>query len=88
MPRPDLTIFLYMPYEYACILKQHRNERPDGHESSKEHLMNAEKAYLELAERYDYKIVNCVKDGLIRSKEEIADEVYEIVNEFVKKKTK
>ena len=88
MPRPDLTIFLYMPYEYACILKQHRNERPDGHESSKEHLMNAEKAYLELAERYDYKIVNCVKDGLIRSKEEIADEVYEIVNEFVKKKAK
>ncbi len=88
VPRPDLTIFLYMPYEYACILKQNRAEKPDGHENSKEHLINAEKAYLELAEMYNYKIVNCVKDGLIRTKEEIAEEVYEIVNEYVNNKTK
>lgn len=88
MPRPDLTIFLYMPYEYACILKKNRQETPDGHESSKEHLLNAEKAYLELAEKYNYKVVNCVKDGIIKTKEEIAEEVYEIVNEYIKKRTK
>ena len=88
LPRPDLTIFLYMPYEYACILKKNRNEAPDGHEMSQEHLLNAEKAYLELVKRYNYNVVNCVKDGVIRSKEDIAEEVYEIVKNYVNLKEK
>ena len=28
LPRPDAVIFLYMPYEYASILKQSRKETP------------------------------------------------------------
>lgn len=88
LPRPDLTIFLYMPYDYACILKQNRKELPDGHETSKEHLLNAEKAYLELAKRYNYVIINCVENGKIKSIEEINDEVYQCVKEFLQVKEK
>ena len=88
VPKPDLTIFLYMPYEYASILKQNRLETPDGHEMSKEHLLNAEKAYLELAKRYNYHIINCVKDGNIRTKEDIAQEVYDVVNNYISLKKK
>lgn len=85
LPRPDLTIFLYMPYEYALELKKNRTEL-DQHELSKEHLINAEKAYLELAKKYNFKLINCVRDGKIRTKEDIHEEVYDIVKVF--KKTK
>ena len=88
MPKPNLTIFLYMPYDYACILKKNREEAPDGHEMSKEHLLNAEKAFLELAQKYNYQIVNCVKEGNIRTKEDIAEEVLEIVKNYVNSKAK
>ena len=42
LPRPDAVIFLYMPFEYAAILKQSRAESADQHEASKEHLERAD----------------------------------------------
>lgn len=83
LPKPDITIFLYMPYEYACELKKNRNEL-DQHELSKEHLENAEKAYLELADLHHYKIINCVKDGILRTKEDIHEEIYNYIKEKIK----
>lgn len=80
IPRPDLTILLYMPYKYACKLKENRKELPDEHESNEEHLLLAEKTYLELAELYNFKIVNCVENNRIKSIEEIHEEVFKIVH--------
>ena len=54
LPRPDAVIFLYMPFEYAAVLKKNREETPDQHESNKAHLKQAETAYLELTEKYGY----------------------------------
>lgn len=83
LPKPDMNIFLYMPYEYACELKRNRNEL-DQHEISKEHLENAEKAYLELAHLHNYKIIDCVKNGVLRTKEDIHEEIYKYVKEKIK----
>ena len=58
LPKPDMTFLLYMPYQYSLMLRERRAEAGDGHEMSKEHLINAEAAYLELAELYDYIVVN------------------------------
>ena len=80
LPKPDITIFLYMPYEYALELKKNRNEEPDQHEANKEHLMNAEKAFLELAELYNFKTINCVENKKIKSKEQIHEEIYNLLN--------
>ncbi len=77
LPRPDAVIFLYMPYEYAAILKQSRKETPDQHESSKEHLKQAERAYLELTEIYNYIKIDCVKNDVIRTIDDINKEVVE-----------
>lgn len=79
LPRPDKTILLYMPYEYACILKKKREELPDEAESNEEYLRLGEKAYLELAELYNYDVINCVQDNKIRTIEEISDDVYRLV---------
>lgn len=87
LPHPDITIFLYMPYEYALKLKKNRTEL-DQHELSKEHLLNAEKAYLELAYKYNFKVINCIEDNKIRSIEDINDEIYSIISDYLNKKIK
>jgi dTMP kinase len=79
LPKPDITILLYMPYECSLELKRNREETPDQHENDEQHLRNAEKAYLELARSYDWDIVNCIKNDQIRSIEDINDDVYNIV---------
>jgi len=76
LPRPAAVLFLYMPYEYACILKKSRAEAPDQHEANKEHLKNAEDAYLELTDLYNFIRIDCVKDDAIRSINEIHEDVY------------
>lgn len=34
LPRPDKTLLLYLPYEYACELKKNRKETPDEAEKT------------------------------------------------------
>ena len=84
LPRPDAVIFLYMPFEYAAILKKNREETPDQHESNKAHLKQAETAYLELTEKYGYKKITCVKDDIIRTIDDINDEVVKTIKEIIK----
>lgn len=84
LPKPDKTILLYLPYEYACELKKNRKELPDEAESNVEYLKRGENAYLELADLYNYDIINCVKNNQIRTIEDINKEVYTKVKKLVK----
>jgi len=81
--KPDLVIFLYMPYEYSLKLKTNRTEKPDQLEASEQNQRDAERAYLEIAELYDFKIIKCVKNGKIKTSEEIHEEVYSIVQKYI-----
>lgn len=83
LPRPDAVMFLYMPYEFATILKKARKDGADQHESSQEHLQNAEQAYLELTKLYDFIKIDCVKDGAIRTIDDINEEVLERVKNII-----
>lgn len=85
LPKPDKTILLYLPYEYACELKKNREELPDDVENNTEYLKNSEKTYLELSKLYHYDVINCVGNNQIRSVEDINDEVYLVVKEFIEK---
>lgn len=80
LPRPDQVILLYMPYEQTCELKKKRKEKTDESETNENYLRRGEKAYLELAELYNYNIINCVEDNQIRTIEEISEDVYQAVN--------
>ena len=55
LPHADIKVFLHMPYEASIKLKESRvkSEKLDQHERSKEHLIHAERAYLELAKKYN-----------------------------------
>jgi len=85
---PDIKIFLHMPTEYAALLKAIREEKLDEHEQNGDYLKRAENAYIEVANKYDFITIECIKDmngkvslENIKSKEEINNELYEIVKE-------
>lgn len=88
IPKPDLTIFLHMPYEAACDLKGNRLEL-DQHESNMHHLKKAEATYVELVELYKWQTINCLNTDVyvdkhnIKAVEQIGDEVYNRVNESI-----
>lgn len=84
LPRPDLVLFLYMPYQYTIELRNKRGEAPDEVEKDVEYLHNAEETYSMMAEKYNYDIVHCVKDERIRTIEEISDDVYSLVKNKLK----
>lgn len=79
LPKPDIAVFLHMPTEKAQILKEGREEAADGHEKDIDHLKHAEESYVELAKRYNMHEVKCVHEDIIRSIDDINDEVYNYV---------
>ena len=83
LPHPDLTIFLHMPYQKILKLKNIREEESDLAESNIDHLKNAEETYLELADIYNFKTINCTKDNEIRTIEDISKEVCNIIDNFM-----
>ena len=85
LPRPDFTIFLYMPYQKVAELRNGRAEPSDQHEANPLHIRNAEHAYLELAEMHNYHKIDCVdKKGKLRDVESIQEDVYNIVKKELK----
>ena len=85
LPKPDITIFLHMPYEVACKLKESRKEKPDEHEQNKTHLIMAEQSYLELAQKYKFEIIQCSENKKPKDKEEINKSIYNIIKPLLNK---
>lgn len=79
LPKPDKTIFLHMPYEYSRILMKNRKVLDEAEKSPK-HLKQAEEAYIELSQLYNWDVVKCVRNDTIKSIEEINDEIFNIIN--------
>ena len=86
LPKPDIAIFLHMPTDKAKILKENREEKPDGHEKDIKYLENAEKAYLELSLKYHMKTIECVKNDMIREISDISNDIFDYVLENIEHK--
>lgn len=82
LPKPDIAIFLHMPTEKAIELKKNCQEEADGHERDINHLKMAEKAYIELAQKYKMHVIECADDQ-IRSIEDINNEIYDFIKEKI-----
>lgn len=74
LPKPDQTIFLHLPYQYSCELRKNR-EFLDGNEKGVEHLKNAEEAYVELSELYNWDRIECIENDRLKTIEEIHQEI-------------
>ena len=78
LPEPDLVLLLDLPAETAFRLIEGRGERRDIHEQQ-DFLTRAEECGLAAAARYGWRVVSCMAAGALRSREEIAAEIYEAV---------
>lgn len=86
IPKPDATIFLYMPADIAQTLIDKKDPRAytkgkkrDIHEADITHLQNALNAYLYVAKKYKWQTIECYKNKKILSIEDIHKKVYSIV---------
>lgn len=79
LPKADIKVFLHMPYNVSLILKENRKEKLDQHELSKEHLIMAEKSYLEITSIYDFKTIECSLNDSPRLIEDINLELFDYV---------
>ena len=91
IPKPDLTILLFMPCEIAQKLVDSKGVRAyvggqkrDIHEADLQHLKDAEAAYLELVEKEGWKLINCSENGAPLPIEVIHKKVYAVVSEYLK----
>ena len=78
LPQADIKIFLHMPYKYEFELKKKRKFL-DQNELDDNYLINVEKSYLEIVEKYNFKIIECVKNDELRTIEDINKEIYNYV---------
>lgn len=83
LPRPDLTIFLYMPFEKGIELKSKMNPPKDEVEKDYNYLKNSEESYLQLAKLYHWKKIDCVENGNLKSIEKIHEEIYTIIKKVL-----
>ena len=84
IPSPDVTIFLEVPVEITLDLINKRSEETgreiDIHEN-REHLTKAYSAALYSAKALNWKTIHCAHNGKMRSREDIAEEIYTYVKE-------
>lgn len=79
LPKPDQTIYLHVPYQYNLELLKNRKEC-DEHEKDPEYLKRSEEAYIELSELYGWDRIECIKDGKMKSIQEIHEEIMKLLN--------
>lgn len=80
LPRPDLVIYLDVPTDFTEKLLRHReadtNTTADIHEQDSEYLACCRRTGRAAAAYYGWNVVNCVRDGQMRSIEDIHEEIY------------
>jgi len=85
LPRPDLTIYLDVPTEYTEKLLRSReaatNTQADIHEKDMAYLATCRETGRAAAAFYGWTVIKCVRDGVMRSIEDIHNEIYGYVQQ-------
>ncbi len=91
IPKPDLVIYLYVPYEISQQLVDKKAKRSytdlkrDIHEKNTDFLKRVEQSYLMLADKYpEWRKIDCTKAGKIQSIKEISEKVYSVIKKELK----
>ena len=89
LPKPDLIIFLDMPVKYALELMKNRPNKIDSsdikdiHESNIDYLNKSYDNAVSVADKYGWHRVSCVKDGKVRSIDDISEEIFELFKTII-----
>ena len=86
LKKPDLVIFLKLDRDFTNTLRKNRNyDGIDGDINEKDQNF-LDKVYdnsLYVADKYNFKVVECSKDGVLRSIDDISREIYDVVREVL-----
>lgn len=83
LPVPTEVFFLNMPVEKSLELIESRenkfthSQEKDIHESDKNHLIDSYNAACDVAKDYNWYEIKCIKDGNLRTIEDIHEEIYQ-----------
>lgn len=80
LPRPDLTIYLDVPTDFTEKMLRHRqtdtNTQADIHEQDMDYLAQCRQVGKAAAQFYGWTVIACTQDGVMRSVEDIHEEIY------------
>ena len=80
LPAPDLVIYLDVPTDFTEAMMRRReadtNTSADIHEQDMQYLATCRRTGKAAAEYYGWTVIQCVKDGAMRSIEDIHEEIY------------
>ena len=90
IPKPDLTVLLYVPPEVGQKFVDQKGERTytkgvkrDIHEADLKHLQDAANAYLEVAKKYKWTVIDYRKKDGILSLAEVQAKIWERVSKLL-----
>ena len=80
LPKPDLVLYLDVPTDFTQKLLRHReqdtNTKADIHEQDGEYLAKCRQAGRAAADYSGWTVISCVKNGNMRTIEDIHQEIY------------
>lgn len=80
LPKPDLTIYLDVPTDFTEKMlrarEQATNTKADIHEMDLQYLATCRRTGRLAAAHYGWTVVECVRDGAMRSVEDIHEEIF------------
>ena len=83
LPQPDLVFYLDLPTELSEQMLRSRENATgttaDIHEADRQYLTESRKAGRQAAERCGWQLIDCARDGAVRSIQEIHEEIYGFV---------
>ena len=83
LPRPDLTVYLDVPTAFTEKLMRTREQalgtHADIHEQDLSYLATCRETGRAAAKFYGWNIIECVRDGKMRSIDDIHEEIYRLV---------
>lgn len=85
IPKPDMVIFINMPFEFAQELMKNRENKITGemkkdiHEKDVEYMKKSYLNACEIAKTEGWVEISCVKDGKLRTIEEISEDIFKVV---------
>ena len=90
IPEPTEVFFLNMPPEYALKLIENRENKfthstqKDIHERDRNHMIDSYHAACDVMKQYGWFEVECVKNGEIRTSEDIHEQIYQELKKIIK----
>ncbi len=90
LPSPDLVIYLDVPTDYTEKMlrsrEQSTNTHADIHEQDMQYLATCRRTGKTAAAYYGWKVIDCVRNGEMRSREDIHAEIFEAVQKCLEEK--